>query len=211
MCYCRKCELICIFCVGETMSLNSLERMPTGRWQAAHFLLASLSYEVMGVPVCLLRESRCARLVRVAGRWTKPPLSARVAPIAGSSYSFVTLDLPRMISCAVYEWPPHCPSDDISCRVPDTNYLIWPFHHVLHVNSTLPCLLRSRCLSILVKEMAHGDDRGKCPRDKSYSPPPDDNGGGRPLGVCGGKVGIQPFLATGERVSYCDVSNADNS
>jgi hypothetical protein len=42
-------------------------------------------------------------------------------------------------------------------------------------------------------------------------PPPDDNGGGRPLGVCGGKVGIQPFLATGERVSYCDVSNADNS
>jgi hypothetical protein len=106
----------------------------------------------------------------VAGRWAKPPLSARVAPIAGSSYSFVTLGLPRMISCIVYEWPPHGPSDDISCRVPDTDYLIWPFHHLLHVNSTLPCLLRSRCLSILVKEMAHGDDRGKPPRDKSYRP-----------------------------------------
>jgi hypothetical protein len=33
-------------------------------------------------------------------------------------------------------------------------------------------------------------------------PPPDDNGGRRPLGKCGGKVGIRPFLVTGKRVSY---------
>jgi hypothetical protein len=59
------------------------DKMPWGKWLAAHFLLAPSCCGVVDARVCLLRELRRARLVRIADRWVRPPLSARVAPIAG--------------------------------------------------------------------------------------------------------------------------------
>jgi hypothetical protein len=77
--------LIRIFCIGEIMSLISLEKMSEGKLWAAHFLLVPLSRGVVGAPACLLQESRHTRLVCVVDHWVKPPLSVRVGPVAGGS------------------------------------------------------------------------------------------------------------------------------
>jgi hypothetical protein len=127
--------------------LISLERMPDGRWQAVDYLLAPSSYGVVGVSICLLQGLKHARLVHMAGRWAKPPLSVKVAPIAGSTKLFVTLSLPRMISCTVYQRPPLHLSDDISCRVPGIDYLICPFHRILRVRTIAPFLAISALIA----------------------------------------------------------------
>jgi hypothetical protein len=90
--------LIHIFCIGKITSLISSEKMPKGKLWATHFLLVPLSRGVVGVPVRLLRESRRVRLMLVADRWPRPPLLARVASVAGGSWLFMILGLPRMIS-----------------------------------------------------------------------------------------------------------------
>jgi hypothetical protein len=77
--------LIRIFNVGEIMSLIYLEKMSEGKWLVVHFLMSPLSSGVVGAYVCLLRESRRLMLVLVAERWTKPPLLARVVPIASGN------------------------------------------------------------------------------------------------------------------------------
>jgi hypothetical protein len=70
-------------------------------------------------------------LVLMADRWSKPPLSVRVSPIAGGNRPFTVLGLPRMILCAVYVQPPLCLSDGISCIVPGIKSLAWSFHRLL--------------------------------------------------------------------------------
>jgi hypothetical protein len=77
--------LVRIFCVEEITSLISLEKKSEGRWWATHFLLTSSSHGAVGAPICLPRESKHSMLVRVADRWTKPPFSTRVAPVADGS------------------------------------------------------------------------------------------------------------------------------
>jgi hypothetical protein len=136
-----------------------------------HFLLTPSSRGVMGAPIHLLRESRRARLMHVADRWAKPLLSVRVVPVAGGSCSFMILSLPRMIPCTVHERSSLCLSDGISCKVPVIKSPIWPFHSLLHAGTTMPffAFCFSHRLSILAREMAHGDDCGKCPRDEGSS------------------------------------------
>jgi hypothetical protein len=63
------------------------------------------------------------------------------------------LGMPHMILRVVHKWSP------------------------LHLSDSLLHPFLSHCLSFLAREMAHGDDRGKLPRDEgsslgSGSPPP---------------------------------------
>jgi hypothetical protein len=64
-------------------------------------------------------------------------------PITGGSRPFTTLSLWRTISCPVYEWPLLRLSDGISCRVPDIDSLIWPFHHLLRARAIVPLIALS--------------------------------------------------------------------
>jgi hypothetical protein len=77
--------LICIFSVGDIVSLIPLEKTSGGKLWAMHFLLAPSSCGVVGVPVHLLRELGHARLVHVDDLWATPSLSVRVAPVVGGS------------------------------------------------------------------------------------------------------------------------------
>jgi hypothetical protein len=61
---------------------------------------------VVGALVCLPQESRRPALVRTADRWAKVLLSVRVALITDGNRLFMTLGLPRTISCMIYEWSP---------------------------------------------------------------------------------------------------------
>jgi hypothetical protein len=63
-------------CRGNRV-LDFSKEMSEGRLRAACFLLEPSSSGVMDALVHVLRE-----LMRVAGRWARPPLSARVAPVA---------------------------------------------------------------------------------------------------------------------------------
>jgi hypothetical protein len=77
--------LIHVSYIVKIASLISLEKTPGGKLWAVHFLLAPSSHGVMGAPIHLLWESRHVRLVHMADRWAKPPLSVRVAPVADGS------------------------------------------------------------------------------------------------------------------------------
>jgi hypothetical protein len=127
--------LIYIFYVRKTASLISSEKMLKGKLWAAHFLLVSLSRGVVDAPVCLLRESRYARLMLVADQWARPLLSVRVAPVAGGSWPFMILGLPRMIPCTVHERSSLQLSDGISCSVSGIDSPIRPFHSFLYVGT----------------------------------------------------------------------------
>jgi hypothetical protein len=160
------------------MPLISLEKMHEGKLCAAHFLLIHSSHAVMGAPVCLLRESRCVRLVHVVDQWARPSLSLRVVPVAGGSQPFTILGQPLTIRCMVHEPSSLCLSDGLSYIVPGINSLIWPFHRLLcRNNNTLPRLFLSHHLSSFSREMTRGDNHWKHPRnDGSHhdggSPPP---------------------------------------
>jgi hypothetical protein len=52
--------------------------MPEGRLRDACFVLAPSRSRVVGAPVRLFRELMC-----MTDRWARPPLSARVASVAG--------------------------------------------------------------------------------------------------------------------------------
>jgi hypothetical protein len=77
--------LIPVFCVGGITLLISFEKTPIGKLWTTHFLLASSSRGVMGASVRLLWESRHARLMQVANRWFRSPLSVRAVPVASGS------------------------------------------------------------------------------------------------------------------------------
>jgi hypothetical protein len=130
--------LICIFCVGEITSMISLEKTTGGKLLVTHFPLVPSSRRVMGAPIHLLWESCHVRLVRVGNQRAKPPLSVRVAPVAGGSSPFMFFGLPCMIPCVVHEWPPIHLCDCTSYRVLHIDSLILPFHSLLHAGTTVP-------------------------------------------------------------------------
>jgi hypothetical protein len=57
----------------------------------------------VGTLVCLPRESGRSMLVLTADRWAQAPQSLEVALIIDDNRPFITISLPRVISCTVCE------------------------------------------------------------------------------------------------------------
>jgi hypothetical protein len=73
-------------------------------------------------------------------QWARPSLSARLESVAGGSRPFTILGLPLTIPCVVHEQSSLCHYDGISYRVSGIDSLIWPFHRLLRVGTTIPFL-----------------------------------------------------------------------